>query len=85
MIKVSCKILMLLALFGASSVSNAAGTDAEKAEVYKLLNNVFDAMRAGDDETLKTLILEDTNLDRISPDKPVERGVSADWIGWSVL
>ena len=82
MIKILCKVLMLLALFGLSSVSNAAGTDAEKAEVAKLLTDVFDAMRAGDDETLKTLILEDTNLDRISPDQPVERGGSADWIGW---
>ncbi|MBT5072642.1 MAG: hypothetical protein HOJ34_00375 [Kordiimonadaceae bacterium] len=82
MIKISCKILMLLALFGVSSHSNAAGTYAEKAAVAKLLDNVFNAMRAGDDETLKTLILEDTKLDRIAPGQSVTRGVSADWIGW---
>lgn len=82
MIKISCKVLMLIVMFGVTSISNAAGTAEEKAAVNELLNNVFDAMRAGDDETLKTLILEDTKLDRISPDQPVTRGVSADWIGW---
>lgn len=82
MIKISCKILILLVALGATSVANAAGTYEEKAAVAKLLDNVFNAMRAGDDETLKTLILEDTKLDRITPDQPVERGVSADWIGW---
>lgn len=60
----------------------AAGTDAEKAEVRTILDQVFDAMRAGDDETLKSLLLEDTPLDRISPDKPVTRGEASGWIGW---
>ena len=47
-----------------------------------VLDQVFDAMRAGDAETLKTLILSDTALDRISPNEPVERGTSEGWIGW---
>jgi hypothetical protein len=29
-------------------------------------------MRAGDDETLKMLLLPDAKLERISPDKPIE-------------
>ena len=76
----SAAILMMMLLVGLNSY--AAGTAQEKAEVRQILDQVFDAMRAGDDETLKTLLLPDTPLDRISPDKPVERGDSSGWIGW---
>lgn len=79
------KLLMLITLsvliFG-GQVTFAAGTPEEKAEVRAILDQVFDAMRAGDDETLKTLLLPDTPLDRISPNKPVERGDASGWIGW---
>lgn len=79
------KLLMLITLsvliFG-GQVTFAAGTPEEKAEVRAILDQVFDAMRAGDDETLKSLLLPDTPLDRISPNKPVERGDASGWIGW---
>lgn len=76
------KIVMIVAMFSFSFGANAAGIMEEKEAVNAVLIKVFDAMRAGDDKTLKTLILSDTNLDRIAPNKPVDRGVSSDWIGW---
>lgn len=80
--RIAVRTLIILLSFSFVSLSQAAGTDAEKAEVRAILDQVFDAMRAGDDETLKSLLLEDTKLDRISPDKPVERGDASGWIGW---
>lgn len=80
--KIAIKIAVVLAMFLVAPVSNAMGTAAEKAQVRAILDQVFDAMRAGDDEALKLLLLPDTKLDRISPDKPVERGDSSGWIGW---
>ena len=74
--------LAVLAMFSAASTSLASGTVAEKAEVRAVLDHVFDAMRAGDAETLKSLLLADTSLDRISPDKPVHRDSSTGWIEW---
>ncbi len=74
--------VIILAMLFAATISQAAGTAEEKAEVRAILDQVFDAMRAGDDETLKMLLLPDTSLDRISLDKPVTRGDSAGWIGW---
>lgn len=74
-------IILSVMIFG-GQVTFAAGTPEEKAEVRAILDQVFDAMRAGDDETLKNLLLPDTPLDRISPNKPVERGDASGWIGW---
>ena len=76
------KLLLLPVIMAHFSFAVAAGTPAEKAEVRAILDQVFDAMRAGDDETLKSLLLPDTSLDRISPDKPVTRGDASGWIGW---
>lgn len=76
------KLLLLPVIMAHFSFAVAAGTPEEKAEVRAILDQVFDAMRAGDDETLKSLLLPDTSLDRISPDKPVTRGDASGWIGW---
>ncbi|MDG1997138.1 MAG: nuclear transport factor 2 family protein [Emcibacteraceae bacterium] len=70
--------LMMLVPFTA----HADGSMTEKAAVHKVLDQVFDAMRAGDDETLKNLLLPDTNLDRISPEKTIERDNASGWISW---
>ncbi len=80
--KLIIKTFAVLTLFCTASTSFAAGTLEEKAEVRAILDQVFDAMRAGEDETLKSLLLPDTSLDRISPDKPVERDNSTGWIEW---
>jgi ketosteroid isomerase-like protein len=76
------KLLLLPVIMAHFSFAVAAGTPEEKAEVRAILDQVFDAMRAGDDETLKSLLLPDTSLDRISPDKPVTRGDASGWIDW---
>ncbi|MBT5766081.1 MAG: hypothetical protein HOI58_04410 [Kordiimonadaceae bacterium] len=76
------KIIFLLGSIFMVSNSFAAGTDTEKAEVRAILDQVFNAMRAGDDEALKSLVLPDTKLDRMAPDSPVTRGDASDWIGW---
>jgi ketosteroid isomerase-like protein len=82
MIKNSCKFLALLMMISFTSVTTPAFAATAEEEVETLLINVFDAMRAGDAETLKTLILSDTALDRIAPGEAVTRGQSEDWIGW---
>ncbi len=74
-------LLMGVVLCTCSGVNVAQAASPEEA-VRAILDEVFDAMRAGDDEKLKTLILPDTSLDRISPNKAVERGEASGWIGW---
>ena len=79
------KLIKILFLFGTIfliSPSFAAGTAEEKAEVRAILDQVFDAMRAGDDDSLKSLLLPDTKLDRIAPDADVSRGDASGWIEW---
>lgn len=80
MIGKSLKVVMLFTMLVTSNAAFAQND--ETAAVQNVLNQVFDAMRAGDNETLEKLILSDTSLDRISPDKPVTRGHVSDWIKW---
>ncbi|MBT6033119.1 MAG: hypothetical protein HOH19_11120 [Kordiimonadaceae bacterium] len=82
MIKFSTKFLTLLMLLSFTTITTTASAATAEEEVQALLMDVFDAMRAGDAEKLRTLILSDTALDRIAPDKAVDRGQSEDWIGW---
>ena len=83
MIKSSYKIIIAMIILTTGALSACtAPADQETAEVRAVLDQVFDAMRAGDDESLKTLILEDTSLDRITPGAPVERANSSGWINW---
>lgn len=74
--------LILFMMMATPFFAQAQGSITEKAAVQAVLDQVFNAMRAGDDEALKNLLLPDTNLDRISPDKPIERGDSSGWISW---
>jgi len=79
------KILKVFFLLGAiiiASNSVAQTSAEEKAEVRAILDQVFDAMRSGDDEALKLLVLPDTKMDRIAPEKPVTRGDASGWIDW---
>lgn len=73
---------MAVYIFSFAVGANAAGTKEEKEAVNAVLIKIFDAMRAGDDEALKMLVLPDTKLDRIKPNESVERGELAGWIGW---
>lgn len=76
------KLIVLIMMTALSSPAFAAASYTEKAAVHAVLDKVFDAMRAGDDETLKSLILPDTDLDRMTPGQPVSRGQLSDWIDW---
>ena len=76
------KILLPLMMLCAVSLNSHADTPEEIAEVRDVLDQVFDAMRAGDVETLKILLLPDTALDRITPNELVERGDSTGWLEW---
>ncbi|HPF45893.1 MAG: nuclear transport factor 2 family protein [Alphaproteobacteria bacterium] len=80
MLKIILKAVIII--FLGMNFASAESSLVEKAAVQKVLDQVFAAMRAGDAETLKTLILPDTPLDRANPDKPVTRGISKDWIDW---
>lgn len=76
------KILLILVVTFLPFTAFADGSITEKAAVHKVLDQVFDAMRAGDADTLRTLLLPDTNLDRIAPGKEINRADSSGWIGW---
>ncbi|MBL4603991.1 MAG: nuclear transport factor 2 family protein [Emcibacteraceae bacterium] len=76
------KTLLPLVMICAVPLNSHGATPEEIAEVRAVLDQVFDAMRAGDDEALKSLLLPDTALDRISPDKPVVRDDASGWIEW---
>lgn len=75
-------LLTVTVLFIGSSGGAWADTTSPKEEVRAVLDQIFDAMRAGDGTTLRSLILPDTPLDRISPDKPIHHGKDSDWISW---
>lgn len=60
----------------------SAQDTSPKEAVQAVLDQLFDAMRAGDEETLKTIILPEAPLDRITPGQPIEHGSASDWIDW---
>lgn len=74
--------LLPLALFAVGPAVQADEMASEADAVRAVVDQIFDAMRAGDSETLSSLILPEAPLDRISPDKPIEHGVVSDWTNW---
>ena len=74
--------LLLLTFLGMSLAVQAQEAGSEKAAVRAVVDQIFDAMRAGDSETISALILPEALLDRISPNKPIEHGVVSDWTNW---
>ncbi len=76
------KLITLLMIMAMSSVAYATEAVLPEKDVRLVLDQIFDAMRAGDSATLKTLILPEALLDRIAPNKPVHHGTASDWIGW---
>lgn len=79
LMKMSCVGLMLLGLTAFSP--SDAPSDEHKA-VRLVIDQIFDAMRAGDAEAIKSLVLEEALLDRIAPGKPVEHGKLSGWTDW---
>ena len=77
------KVLLIFSMLAVTAPALQAGDDADEVlAVRTVIDNIFDAMRAGDSETLSGFILPDAPLDRISPDKPVERGTLSGWTDW---
>lgn len=68
-------IFMLASCMGWSSVS--AETTPEDVVV-----KLFDAMRAGDGDALRQLVVADARLDRLRPDGTLQQGPFERWISW---
>lgn len=77
-IKVFAVCVMLVGCESATKVT----VSAEEVAVRHVVDQIFDAMRAGDAETIKALVLAEAPLDRISPNKPVHHGQLSDWVDW---
>ncbi len=82
MIKNTCKLAVLLIILTVSSGPAVSQNVSPEQSVRAVLDKVFDAMRAGDSETLAAILLPEAPLDRIAPNQPVHHGTAADWIGW---
>ncbi len=78
---IPCMIVGALLLLVSSGFPARATASEEKA-VRAVLDQIFDAMRAGDSGPLKTLILPDAPLDRIMPGKPLHHGDLSKWTAW---
>lgn len=80
--KIIKTILVALFLIAPSSMAYSQDSGAEAKAVRHVVDQIFDAMRAGDAETIKTLVLPETPLDRIKAGQPVDHGQLADWVNW---
>lgn len=76
------KFFMMIVIFAMSTGASLAETDPQKAAVRAVLDQVFDAMRAGDGTALASFILPETSLDRIMPNQPIHHGQLSTWIDW---
>lgn len=43
---------------------------------------LFDAMRAGDGDTIRAMVVADARLDRLQPDGTLRQGTFERWINW---
>ena len=80
--KYSFKLIISLMIFGASSGVGITQTTSSEDAVRAVLDQVFDAMRAGDGKKLSSIILPDALLDRITPGKALHHGKVSEWIEW---
>lgn len=46
------------------------------------MDQLFDAMRAGDGDALRALVVVDARLDRLQPDGSLRQGSFERWISW---
>lgn len=65
---------------GSGALASETGSQQEEVAVRAVLDNIFDAMRAGDGKALASYLLADAPLDRITPDKPIDHGTASEWI-----
>lgn len=74
---------IFVALFIMASTPVAYAQDGDEAKaVRQVVDQIFDAMRAGDAETINKLVLPETSLDRIMAGKPLNHGQLSDWVNW---
>ena len=71
------KILMV-------TVMTCLGLSSASAEMTPedVVVKLFDAMRAGDGEALRQLVVADARLDRLRPDGTLQQGPFERWISW---
>lgn len=61
----------------------AASTNAYAASTPEgVVDELFDAMRAGDGAALRALVVADARLDRLQPDGSLRQGTFERWISW---
>lgn len=65
-------MVALTASAGASAASTPEG----------VVDELFDAMRAGDGAALRALVVADARLDRLQPDGSLRQGTFERWISW---
>lgn len=64
-------------VIGAFTSPVIAGSTAEDTVV-----ELFDAMRAGDGNALRAIVLPEARLDRLQPDGSLRQGSFESWISW---
>ncbi len=69
-------LLIGLAVVAASMGAHAASTPEGTVD------ELFDAMRAGDGEALRALVVADARLDRLQMDGSLRQGTFEQWISW---
>lgn len=62
----------------ACATPHAAAEETAEDVVVQL----FDAMRAGDGDTIRAMVVADARLDRLQPDGTLRQGTFDRWINW---
>jgi len=65
-------LTILVASMGAQAASTPEG----------VVDELFDAMRAGNGDALRVLVVADARLDRLQPDGSLRQGTFERWINW---
>ena len=80
--KINTYITQLCLVLGMSVMAQAGEPKSPEKDVRAVIDQIFDAMRAGDSKTLTALILPEAPLDRIAPGKALHHGTASGWIDW---
>lgn len=71
------KTLLSSLVIAAASMSAHAASTPEGT-----VDELFDAMRAGNGDALRALVVADARLDRLQPDGSLRQGTFEQWISW---
>lgn len=64
------------------TVGFSCGIQADDSGPEELLTALFDAMRAGDGDAIRAIVVSDARLDRIRKDGSLQQGHFERWIRW---